>query len=40
MFILNPPYTLAAAMKEALPFLVDALGQDDTAQFGVESRMA
>ena len=39
MFILNPPYTLAAAMKETLPFLVKALGQDDTARFSVESRM-
>jgi 23S rRNA (adenine2030-N6)-methyltransferase len=40
MFIMNPPYTLAAAMKETLPFLVEALGQDDTARFSVESRMA
>lgn len=40
MFILNPPYTLAAAMKETLPFLVEALGEDDTARFSVESRMA
>lgn len=40
MFILNPPYTLAAAMKETLPFLVEALGQDDNARFSVESRMA
>lgn len=40
MFILNPPYTLAAQMKKTLPYLVDALGQDDTAQFKVESRAA
>jgi 23S rRNA (adenine2030-N6)-methyltransferase len=40
MFILNPPYTLAATMKETLPFLADALGQDDAAQFKVESRIA
>jgi len=40
MFILNPPYTLAAQMKKTLPYLVDALGQDDTAQFKVESRVA
>ncbi len=40
MFVLNPPYTLAAAMKEALPYLVEALGQDETAQFKVESRVA
>jgi 23S rRNA (adenine2030-N6)-methyltransferase len=40
MFILNPPYTLAATMKETLPYLVDVLGQDDTAQFKIESRAA
>ncbi|RKP50583.1 23S rRNA (adenine(2030)-N(6))-methyltransferase RlmJ [Trinickia fusca] len=40
MFILNPPYTLAAAMKEALPYLVKALGQDETAQFKIEQRSA
>jgi 23S rRNA (adenine2030-N6)-methyltransferase len=40
MFILNPPHTLAAAMKEALPYLVDVLGQDDAAQYKVESRSA
>lgn len=40
MFILNPPYTLAAAMKETLPYLVDALGQDETAQFKIETRAA
>ena len=40
MFILNPPYTLAAALKETLPYLVDALGQDANAQFKLESRIA
>lgn len=40
MFILNPPYTLAAAMKEALPYLVKVLGQDDTAQFKLEARVS
>lgn len=39
MFILNPPYTLAGTMKEALPYLVDALGQDETARFTVEARV-
>ncbi|MEM5311746.1 23S rRNA (adenine(2030)-N(6))-methyltransferase RlmJ [Paraburkholderia sp. JHI869] len=38
MFILNPPYTLEAAMKEALPWLVKTLGQDAGAQFKIESR--
>jgi 23S rRNA (adenine2030-N6)-methyltransferase len=37
-FILNPPYTLAATMKATLPYLVDKLGQDETAQFKVEGR--
>ncbi|CAN7284607.1 23S rRNA (adenine(2030)-N(6))-methyltransferase RlmJ [Trinickia sp. LjRoot230] len=40
MFVLNPPYTLVAAMKEMLPFLADVLGQDDAAQFEVESRVS
>jgi 23S rRNA (adenine2030-N6)-methyltransferase len=38
MFILNPPYTLAAQMKEALPWLVKVLGQDSAAQYKVEFR--
>jgi len=38
MFILNPPYTLEASMKEALPWLVKELGQDAGAQFRIESR--
>jgi 23S rRNA (adenine2030-N6)-methyltransferase len=40
MFILNPPYTLAAAMKTTLPYLAKVLGEDDAAQFSIESRMA
>lgn len=40
MFILNPPYTLAAAMKKALPYLVKVLGQDETAQFKLEARVS
>jgi 23S rRNA (adenine2030-N6)-methyltransferase len=38
MFILNPPYTLEASMKEALTWLVKTLGQDAGAQFRIESR--
>ncbi|KAF1028334.1 MAG: Ribosomal RNA large subunit methyltransferase J [Burkholderia plantarii] len=38
MFILNPPYTLAATMRETLPYLVDKLGQDGGAKFGIEFR--
>ncbi|PMS33294.1 23S rRNA (adenine2030-N6)-methyltransferase [Trinickia symbiotica] len=39
MFILNPPYTLAATMKEMLPYLARVLGQDDAAEFKIESRL-
>jgi 23S rRNA (adenine2030-N6)-methyltransferase len=38
MFILNPPYTLAGELKQALPFLVDALGEDSNASFKLEHR--
>jgi 23S rRNA (adenine2030-N6)-methyltransferase len=39
MFILNPPYTLPNAMKDTMPWLVEALGQDKAAQFKVEFRL-
>jgi 23S rRNA (adenine2030-N6)-methyltransferase len=38
MFILNPPYTLAAAMQETMPWLVRVLGQDEDARFEVACR--
>ncbi|MBN3809567.1 23S rRNA (adenine(2030)-N(6))-methyltransferase RlmJ [Paraburkholderia sp. Ac-20347] len=38
MFIVNPPYTLVAALKEAMPWLVKTLGEDSGAQFKLESR--
>ncbi|MFT4509678.1 23S rRNA (adenine(2030)-N(6))-methyltransferase RlmJ [Caballeronia sp. 15711] len=38
MFIVNPPYTLAAELKETLPYLVEALGQDSKAAFKLEHR--
>lgn len=38
MFILNPPYTLAATLKEVMPWLVKTLGQNEGAQFKIESR--
>ncbi|WP_044041395.1 23S rRNA (adenine(2030)-N(6))-methyltransferase RlmJ [Caballeronia insecticola] len=40
MFVLNPPYTLAKDLKESLPYLVDALGEDDDASFKLEHRAA
>lgn len=38
MFVLNPPYTLAKELKQSLPYLVDALGEDDDASFKLEHR--
>ena len=40
VFLIHPPYTLAPALKEALPWLVKALGQDGGAQFRVEASAA
>jgi len=36
LVILNPPWTLAASLKETMPYLSDALGQDDSAHFLLE----
>jgi 23S rRNA (adenine2030-N6)-methyltransferase len=36
MFILNPPYTLEATLREAMPYLVKVLGQDSGATFRIE----
>jgi 23S rRNA (adenine2030-N6)-methyltransferase len=38
MFVVNPPYTLVGELKEALPYLVDTLGQDSKASFKLEHR--
>jgi len=37
MFLINPPYTLKAALAPALPQLVARLGQDAHAAFTLES---
>ena len=37
MFVINPPHTLKAALKEALPQLVKLLGQDQHATFTLEA---
>jgi 23S rRNA (adenine2030-N6)-methyltransferase len=37
MFLINPPHTLKAALKEALPQMVALLGQDTHAAFTLES---
>ena len=36
MFILNPPWTLEAELKQIMPYLVDALGTDAGAGFTLE----
>jgi 23S rRNA (adenine2030-N6)-methyltransferase len=36
MFVINPPYTLTAAMKETLPWLVKILGQDERAHYKLD----
>ncbi len=36
MFIINPPWTLAAQMKEALPWLMKELAQDDRAAYKMD----
>jgi len=37
MFIINPPHTLKAALKDALPQLVALLQQDGNATSAIES---
>jgi 23S rRNA (adenine2030-N6)-methyltransferase len=36
IFVLNPPWTLAAALREVLPYLVKVLGQDSKASYILE----
>lgn len=40
MIVINPPWTLWAAMEESLPWLVDQLGQDDNAFYRLEQLVA
>ncbi len=40
MFIINPPWTLHAMLKETLPYLVKILGQDAGAGFILEQQLA
>jgi 23S rRNA (adenine2030-N6)-methyltransferase len=37
MFLINPPHTLKAQLKDALPQMVELLGQDPNAAFTLES---
>jgi 23S rRNA (adenine2030-N6)-methyltransferase len=38
MFLINPPWTLAAQLKQALPWLKDVLGQDERARYTLDFR--
>ena len=38
MFVFNPPWKLEERLREAMPVLVEALGQDATAAFRLEFR--
>lgn len=37
MFIINPPWTLEATLREVMPYLVQVLGKDKGAKFVLES---
>ena len=37
MFVVNPPWTLQAALQQSLPWLVKALGQDRGARYALET---
>jgi 23S rRNA (adenine2030-N6)-methyltransferase len=38
MFIVNPPWTLHAGLKESMPFLTKLLAQDDRASYTLKQR--
>ncbi|STR45619.1 23S rRNA (adenine(2030)-N(6))-methyltransferase RlmJ [Iodobacter fluviatilis] len=40
MFILNPPWTLAATLRETMPYLVKILGQGKGAKYILEEKTA
>ncbi|WP_442769785.1 23S rRNA (adenine(2030)-N(6))-methyltransferase RlmJ [Zoogloea ramigera] len=40
LFIINPPWTLPAALKKVMPWLVEVLGQDEGASFKLEFEIA
>ena len=40
LFVFNPPWTLEAALRPVLPVLVNLLGQDNKASFGLQARRA
>ncbi|UCE32006.1 MAG: 23S rRNA (adenine(2030)-N(6))-methyltransferase RlmJ [Burkholderiales bacterium] len=40
MFVINPPFTLEAALRATLPWLVERLGRDERAAFELQARQA
>ncbi len=40
MFIINPPWTLEATLKDIMPWLTQALAQDDDARFVIQTGKA
>ncbi len=40
VFVLNPPWTLAGSLAEAMPYLVRVLGRDAAAAFNLQSKIA
>ncbi len=40
MFIINPPWTLEAALKDTMPWLTQALARDGSARFSLQSGTA
>ncbi len=40
VYIVNPPWTLPALLKESMPWLVEGLGQDDGALFSLDYEIA
>jgi 23S rRNA (adenine2030-N6)-methyltransferase len=37
MFVINPPWTLEASLREVMPYLVSVLGTDAGAGFTLET---
>jgi 23S rRNA (adenine2030-N6)-methyltransferase len=40
VYVVNPPWTLPALLKESMPWLVEGLGQGDGALFGLDYDIA
>jgi 23S rRNA (adenine2030-N6)-methyltransferase len=37
MFVVNPPWTLKAALEQSLPWLADVLGLDEMAGWQIQA---